>query len=98
MYEIYGGSQWETQLKRQYPQEHEGIDKFFRMLNGAYDWHLAVFGIKLVPLWLVKFLFRTGLLELISRTFGADYRGRTLKDVIESVTHDKDLREVLAFR
>ena len=88
------------------------------MMNGAYDWHLAVFGIKLVPLWLVKFLCRTGvplckfngqstllilvsstgLLKLISRTFGADYRGRTLKDVIESVTDDKDLREVLAFR
>ena len=41
-------------------QEHEGIDKFFRLMNGAYDWHLAVFAIKLIPLWLVKFLFRTG--------------------------------------
>ena len=42
--------------------------------------------------------FFTGLLKLISKTFGGTYRGKTLKDVIESVTDNKDLREVLAFR
>ena len=41
---------------------------------------------------------QTGLLKLISRTFGDTYRGKTLKDVVESVTDNKDLREVLAFR
>ena len=35
---------------------------------------------------------------MISKTFGGTYRGKTLKDVIESVTDNKDLREVLAFR
>ena len=42
--------------------------------------------------------FYTGLLKLISKTFGGTYSGKTLKDVIESVTDNKDLREVLAFR
>ena len=68
------------------------------MLNGAYDWHLAVFAIKILPLWLVKFLYRTGLLKVIRKTFGDTYRGKTLKDVIESITDNKDLKEVLAFR
>ena len=35
---------------------------------------------------------------MISKTFGGTYSGKTLKDVIESVTDNKDLREVLAFR
>ena len=96
MYEIYGGPQWKTQLEKQFPQEQKALDEFFRLLNGAYDWHLAVFGMKLVPMWLVKIIFRTGLIRLMTRSF--ETRDRTLKDVIENVTDNKDLREVLAFR
>ena len=96
MYEICGGLQWETQLKKQFPEEHKALDEFFRLINGAKDWHLALFGLKLIPRWLSKFLFATGLIKLITRSF--ETKGRTLKDVIESLTSNKDLREVLAFR
>ena len=96
MYEIYSGQQWKTQLMTQFPREHKALDEFFRLLNGAYDWHLAVFGLKLVPLWLVKMLFATGLIKVMTRSF--ETNGRTVKDVIENITENKDLREVLAFR
>ena len=96
MYEIYGGIQWERQLKNQFPQEHKALDEFFSLINGAHDWHLALFVLKVIPQWLSKFLFATGLIKLITRCY--ETKGRTLKDVIESLTDNKDLREVLAFR
>ena len=96
MYEIYAGSQWETQLKRQFPQEHKALNEFFRLINGGFIWHYGLFWIKLIPLWLSKFLFATGIMKAITRCF--ETKGRTLKDVIESLTDNKDLREVLAYR
>ena len=96
MYEIYSGSQWKIQLERQFPHEREALNKFFYLLDEAYAWHLALFGMKLIPSWLVKFIFVSGLSKVIVRCF--EFRNSTLKDVIESVTDNKDLREVLAFR
>ena len=34
-YEIHGGIEWKTFLKKQFPEEHSAIDKYIELVEGA---------------------------------------------------------------
>ena len=66
------------------------------LVNEANNWRFSLLPAKMVPLWMVKlplfpkiFSFLTNALER--------FRGQTIKDVVEGLTNDEDLKEVLAF-
>ena len=97
-YEIQSGVEWKKGLKKQFPEEHPAIDKFFDLVEGADEWRYWVTSLKILPLWLSNFLCKSGLLNMVTRVFGPTYKGWTMQKKVESLTHNKDLREVLAFR
>ena len=85
------------QLKMQFPNEHEGINKFMELLDEANAWRVFLFPLKMVPEWLVRVPMFSKLISIITQAFNS-FRGQSLKDIVEGVTDDFDLREVLAFR
>ena len=96
-YDIHGGEGWVPQLKMQFPNEHEGINKFMELLDEANAWRVFLFPLKMLPEWLVRVPMFSKLISMITQAFNL-FRGQSLKDIVEGVTDDFDLREVLAFR
>ena len=85
------------QLKMQFPNEHEGINKFMELVDEANAWRVFLFPLKMVPEWLVRVPMFSKLISMITQAFNL-FKGQSLKDIVEGVTDDFDLREVLAFR
>lgn len=51
--------------------------------------------LKVMPRWLAKFLVKTGLINLITNYF--KYSKRTVAEVLDELTDNKDLQAVLAY-
>lgn len=49
----------------------------------------------MMPRWLAKFLVSTGLINLLTDFF--KYSKRTVKEVLDELTDNKDLKAVLAY-
>ena len=90
------GYAWKKLMKKQFPDEHKAIDKYFRKL----DEHLPnvwVGGIlKLLPLWFSWFLSKTGLVHLMTTSFMSQYQKSAL-DVVCELTQNKDLRTMMTY-
>ena len=97
-YEIHSGVEWKRGLERQFPLEHSAINKFFDLVEGADEWRYWVTSLKMLPLWISNFLCKSGLLNKLTSVFGPTYKGLNMQKMVEDLTHNKDLREVLAFR
>ena len=50
---------------------------------------------KLMPEWLARFMLKTGIANWMTKFF--KYSGRSVAEVLEELTDDKDLRTVLAY-
>ena len=50
---------------------------------------------KTLPLWFAQFLVKTGLINLFTDFF--KYSSKSVKDVVDEVTDDDDLKAVLAY-
>ena len=96
-YEIHGGEGWAPQLKRQFPKAHLEIDRFMELLDSANAWRVFLLPIKMLPEWLVRVPLFSKSISMLTHAFEV-FRGQSLKDVVEGVTDDLHLREVLAFR
>ena len=98
MFEIRSGAAWAEKLVAQFPGEKPAIDRFMGMVDEVRNWMYIVPALKVLPLWLVKLVISSRLLNLCTPAFEKKYRGLTIKDVVEDLTENRDLREVLAFR
>ena len=97
IYDIHGGEAWAPQLKKQFPKAHGDIYRFMKLVDAANAWKVFLLPIKMVPAWLISVPMFSKLISLLTNAFEA-FRGQSLKDVVEAVTDDIDLREVLAYR
>ena len=67
-YELCEGiEQWRKKLKKQFPDEEEGIDKFIELIKLGYGTVKFRILLKIMPLWLSLFLIKTGLLQFITK-------------------------------
>ncbi|XP_054908075.1 all-trans-retinol 13,14-reductase-like [Poeciliopsis prolifica] len=95
-YPIFSGSaRYLEELKKRFPGEEKAIDEYLRLVKktefGA--WLLIV--LKLCPLPLAKFLIHTGLVKHLSFFF--KMAPRSLRDVVNELTENKDLRAVFTY-
>ncbi|XP_043955837.1 all-trans-retinol 13,14-reductase-like [Gambusia affinis] len=95
-YPIFSGSaRYLEELKKRFPGEEKAIDEYMRLVKktefGA--WLLVV--LKLCPLPLAKFLIHTGLVKHLSFFF--KMAPRSLRDVVNELTENKDLRAVFTY-
>ncbi|KAF5903218.1 putative all-trans-retinol 13,14-reductase, partial [Clarias magur] len=95
-YPIYSGKHRFTQeLKKCFPGEEKAIDEFMRLVKkcGYNVWMMML--LKLLPLPVARFLVWTGIVNRLSYFFY--YGPRSLADVVNSLTENKDLRAVLCY-
>ena len=50
----------------QFPGEEKAIEKYFRLLDNAKGIQTALTIFKFIPLWISKFLIRTGLIHKVT--------------------------------
>ncbi|MEQ2232018.1 hypothetical protein ILYODFUR_006767, partial [Ilyodon furcidens] len=95
-YPIYSGStRFCEELKKRFPGEEKVIDEYLKLVKktGRGVWFLAL--LKLCPLPLAKFLIHTGLVKHLSFFFKMALR--SLTDVVNELTENKDLRAVFTY-
>ncbi|XP_046452890.1 all-trans-retinol 13,14-reductase-like isoform X2 [Daphnia pulex] len=90
-----GRGVWKNQLIEQFPEEQKAIETFFSMVNKVTRQTKAWVMVKVIPIWLVKLISLFGLPRFLSDFYALG--GRTLKDVIESLTKNKDLQLLFAY-
>ncbi|XP_062601490.1 all-trans-retinol 13,14-reductase-like [Saccostrea cucullata] len=83
-------------LKTAFPKEKEGIDKFFQLLKEARHFFTGCVVLKVLPKWLAQLLVSTGLINIIFKAYG-QFGKLTLKDVLDSVTNDEELKGTLSY-
>ncbi|XP_067274944.1 all-trans-retinol 13,14-reductase [Pseudorasbora parva] len=96
IYPIYSGlKRYMDELKKRFPGEEKAIDEYVRLSKkvGNGVWFMVL--LKLLPLPLAKFLVYTGLAKRLSTFFS--YATRSLTDVVNGLTQNKDLRAVLCY-
>ncbi|XP_052715763.1 all-trans-retinol 13,14-reductase-like [Crassostrea angulata] len=83
-------------LITRFPKEKEGIEKFFKLLKEARHFFTGCVVLKVIPKWLAKLLVSTGLINIIFKAYGK-FGKLSLKDVLDSVTDDEELKATLAY-
>ncbi|XP_068606501.1 all-trans-retinol 13,14-reductase-like [Brachionichthys hirsutus] len=95
-YPIYSGrARFLAELKKCFPGEEKAIDEYVRLVQkaGRGVWLLAL--LKLFPAPLASFIVYTGLAKRLSFFFKMS--SRSLKDVVNELTENGDLRAVFAY-
>jgi len=91
-----GTKEWKEQLHKQFPEETDAINKYVKMMATTKAAPKIYFALKLMPLWLVKLVIKTGLLGLLTNLSKPEYTKCSL-DLIESLTSNKDLQTVFMY-
>uniref|UniRef100_A0A3B5MHZ3 All-trans-retinol 13,14-reductase n=1 Tax=Xiphophorus couchianus TaxID=32473 RepID=A0A3B5MHZ3_9TELE len=97
-YPIFSGSaRYLEELKKRFPGEEKAIDEYLRLVKvESYHFGSWLFVVlKLCPLPLAKFLIHTGLVKHLSFFF--KMAPRSLRDVVNELTENKDLRAVFTY-
>nr|XP_055047600.1 all-trans-retinol 13,14-reductase [Misgurnus anguillicaudatus] len=96
IYPIYSGrNRFPDELKKCFPGEEKAIDEYLRLTKKVGDgvWFMVL--LKLLPAPLANFLVHTGLANRLSSFFR--YASRSLTEVVNDLTQNKDLRAVLCY-
>ncbi|XP_041736774.1 inactive all-trans-retinol 13,14-reductase-like [Coregonus clupeaformis] len=92
---LSGKTEMAESLKRQFPDDVEALNEYFKYMKKAARRINLLAGLKMMPIWLVHFLARTGLLERISSVFRMAITKHTEK--MATLTKNKDLHALSAY-
>uniref|UniRef100_A0A8C2KX23 All-trans-retinol 13,14-reductase n=2 Tax=Cyprinus carpio TaxID=7962 RepID=A0A8C2KX23_CYPCA len=96
IYPIYSGKKrYIDELKKCFPGEEKAIDEYVRLSKKVANGIWLMILLKLLPTPLAKFLVHTGLATRLSSFFR--YASRSLTDVVNELTQNKDLRAVMCY-
>ncbi|TRY59607.1 hypothetical protein DNTS_003890, partial [Danionella cerebrum] len=96
IYPIYSGrKRYTDELKKCFPGEEKAIDEYVRLCKkvGFGVWFLVL--LKLLPSPVANFLVYSGLANRLTSFFR--YASRSLTDVVNGLTQNKDLRAVFCY-
>ncbi|XP_060758016.1 all-trans-retinol 13,14-reductase [Neoarius graeffei] len=96
IYPIYSGrNRFPQELKKCFPGEEKAIDEFMSLVKKCCNSVWMMILLKLLPSPVAKFLAYTGLANRLSYFFS--YGSRSLAEVVNSLTENKELRAVLCY-
>lgn len=78
-----------------FPKEEAAIDKFLAMLKDVRLNMKGMMMVKVMPKWIVKLLIATGVINTMTKYF--TYARRTVKEVLDELTDNADLKAVLSY-
>jgi len=91
-----GMEPWKAHLKKQFPEEHDAIEKYFHLLKTTSKSSTIHGALKLLPLWVVRIALATGVLRFFTNLFRPEYT-RPLLDVVTDLTSNKDLQTMFMY-
>lgn len=95
-YPVYSGKdKWEASLKKTFPEESANIEKFFKLVYEVQKGQKTSMIVKFIPLWSVKLLEATGLINLITNFY--KWNAVTCKEVIWGLTKNQELRDIFCY-
>ncbi|KAG8574493.1 hypothetical protein GDO81_009207 [Engystomops pustulosus] len=83
------------ELKKKFPGEEKAIEGFMKLVKKVAGRVQDAVILKMLPLPIARFLCRTGLVNWFSPFFR--YASRTLKEVLDEYTQNKELQTVLSY-
>jgi len=90
-----GPVEFKKAMLKMFPKEEKAIDKFLALLKDVRMNMKGMMLVKMMPKWIVRLLCATGLLSRMTTYF--KHARRTVKEVLEELTDDADLRAVLSY-
>ena len=93
---VSGAERWRSLLKKQFPEETEAIDKYFKMMEVTKASTKIHFALKMAPLWLAKLAVVSGLLKLLTNIGRPEYQDTALS-LVQRLTRNKDLQTVMLY-
>ncbi|MBN3305451.1 RETST reductase, partial [Amia calva] len=95
-YHIHSGkTEMAENLKRQFPEDTEAIDKFMTLMKVAARKTHYLAMLKLIPLWLALFLIKSRLVHCFSSIFRLS--GSSHTEVLNTLTSNKDLHVIFSY-
>lgn len=91
----YGRDVWKNDLKERFPEEKENIDNFFKTVWKVRKGFKNSMVVKLVPLWVVKLLDVTGLINKMTNFY--EWNAKSVKDVVWAATPNQELRDIFCY-
>ena len=93
---LAGFDNWKKLLKKHFPSEEKGIDKFFELLD-EYNGN-TMFGVmmKILPLWVSKIVCTTPLLRFFTNLWSGE-KDKTTLEIVQSLTDNKDLQTAMCY-
>ncbi|XP_005725944.1 putative all-trans-retinol 13,14-reductase [Pundamilia nyererei] len=95
-YTIYcGKTEMKAHLMKQFPDDTEAIDKFFKIMKISAKKTHYLATLKLIPQWVSLFLLKSGIADLISPVFRLS--GTCATDFVNTLTSNKDLHTIFSY-
>ncbi|XP_005089177.1 all-trans-retinol 13,14-reductase [Aplysia californica] len=98
MYKMVSGKERYIQnLKDMFPKDTEAIDQYINLIYDASKSFLGIVMLKAMPKLLVRFLVMSGLYKLVFACWRKGYTEKTLQEVLDGLTSNKELKVVLSY-
>ncbi|XP_038152833.1 inactive all-trans-retinol 13,14-reductase [Cyprinodon tularosa] len=95
-YKIYSGKhEMEAELIKQFPNEKDAIEKFFKVMKVSAKKTHYLASMKLIPQWICLFLLKSGIADLISPVFRLS--GTPATEFMNTLTNNKDLQVIFSY-
>ncbi|XP_062859644.1 inactive all-trans-retinol 13,14-reductase-like [Trichomycterus rosablanca] len=95
-YTVWSGKhEMEEHLKKQFPNDQEALEKFFKLMKISARQTQYLATLKLIPQWVALFLLKSGIADLCSSIFRLV--GTSAKTVADSLTSNKDLQMIFSY-
>lgn len=86
---------WRENLVKYFPDEEKAIDRYMALLKECRKNMLGLVMSKVMNKWALRFLINTGLIHRMTKYF--KIANRSLQEVVEEVTDNKDLQAVFSY-
>merc|ERR1712223_304567 len=93
---IEGEGKWKEYLLERFPDEKDGIEKYFKLVEEVKDFEVLGGLLKFLPLWASWLIAKSGILKLFCGYWSGDMKNSTW-DIVEGLTKNKDLQTVLTY-
>ncbi|XP_068161650.1 inactive all-trans-retinol 13,14-reductase [Antennarius striatus] len=92
---LSGKTEMKTNLQKQFPDDKEAIETFFKIMKVSAKKTHYLATLKLIPQWVSLFLLKSGIADLISPVFRLS--GTCAADFVSTLTSNKDLHVILSY-
>ncbi|KAM9716404.1 inactive all-trans-retinol 13,14-reductase [Menidia menidia] len=92
---VSGKTEMKAHLMKQFPDETEAIEEFFKTMKVSAKKTHYLATLKLIPQWVALFLLKSGIADFASSVFRLS--GTRASDFVDALTKNKDLQVIFSY-